>query len=141
MRGKGISYDTGLISNGRNARELFDPEVVKRELRIIRDDLHCNAVRVIGGDPQRLEFAATCAAELGLEVWFSPYPLELTTDELLSLFADCAERAERLRRRGSEVVFVAGAELSLMNHGFLPGDTFDERLDQPLTDRLIACAS
>jgi hypothetical protein len=132
MRGKGISYDTGLISNGRNARELFDPEVVKRELRIIRDDLHCNAVRVIGGDPQRLEFAATCAAELGLEVWFSPYPLELTTDELLSLFADCAERAERLRRRGSEVVFVAGAELSLMNHGFLPGDTFDERLDQLL---------
>jgi hypothetical protein len=100
MRGNGISYDTGFISKGRNARESFDPEVVKRELRIIRDDLHCNAVRVMGGDPERLELAATYAAELGLEVWFSPYPLELTTDELLSLFADCAERAERLRWRG-----------------------------------------
>ena len=129
MRGKGISYDTGFISNGKNAREPFDPEVVMRELQIIRDDLHCNAVRVMGGDPERLELAATCAAELGLEVWFSPYPLELTTDELLWLFADCAERAERLRRRGAEVVFVTGAELSLMNKGFLPGDTLEERLD------------
>jgi hypothetical protein len=130
MRGRGISYDTGFVRNGVNAREPFDPAVAGRELRIIRDDLHCNAVRVMGGDPERLELAARHAAELGLEVWFSPYPLELTTDELLALFADCAERAERLRRRGAEVVFVTGAELSLMNHGFLPGDTLDERLAQ-----------
>jgi hypothetical protein len=129
MRGKGISYDTGFILDGTNAREPFDPEMVERELQIIRDDLHCNTVRVMGGDPERLELAATYAAELGLEVWFSPYPLGLTTDELLSLFADCAERAERLRRRGAEVVFVTGAELSLMNNGFLPGDTLDERLE------------
>ena len=138
MRGKGISYDTGFVSKGGNAREPFDPEVVKRELQIIRDDLHCNAVRVMGGDPGRLELAATYAADLGLQVWFSPYPLELTTDEMLSLFADCAERAERLRRRGAEVVFVTGAELSLMNKGFLPGDTFGERVEL-LNDR-IACA-
>jgi hypothetical protein len=130
MRGKAISYDTGFMLNGRSSREPFDPEVVKRELCIIRDDLHCNAVRVMGGDPERLELAATHAADLGLEVWFSPYPLELTVDELLSLLADCAERAERLRRRGAEVVFVTGAELSLMNKGFLPGDSFDERVEQ-----------
>jgi hypothetical protein len=129
MRARGISYDTGFIVKGRTSREPFDREVVRRELRIIRDDLHCNAVRVMGGDPERLELAATYAADLGLEVWFSPYPLDLTTDELLSLFADCAERAERLRRRGAEVVFVTGAELSLMNRGFLPGDTLDERLE------------
>jgi hypothetical protein len=103
--------------------------VVGRELGVIRDDLHCNAVRITGGDPERLELAATHAADLGLEVWFSPYPLELTTDEMLALFADCAERAERLRQRGAEVVFVAGAELSLMNRGFLPGDTQADRLD------------
>src|SRR4030095_11143775 len=140
MRGKGISYDTGFVSKGRNAREPFDPEVVERELQIIRDDLHCNAVRVMGGDPERLELAATYAADLGLEVWFSLYPLELTTDDLLSLFADCAERAERLRRRGAEVVFVTGAELSLMNKGFLPGDTFGERvelLNEPIRLRAL----
>jgi hypothetical protein len=128
MRAKGISYDTGLVQNGGTNRASFDPEEVERELRIIRDDLHCNAVRVIGGDPERLELAATYAAELGLEVWFSPYPLELTTEEMLALFTDCAVRAERLRQCGGEVVFVTGAELSLMSKGFLPGDSFHERV-------------
>jgi hypothetical protein len=129
VRAKGITYDTGFVREGTISRERFDPEVVKRELRIIRDDLHCNAVRVTGGDPERLELAAAFATDLGLEVWFSPYPLELTTEETLSLFADCAERAERIRRRGGEIVFVTGAELSLMNKGFLPGDSLDARLE------------
>jgi hypothetical protein len=128
LRAKGISYDTGFVYNGAISHECCDSEVIKRELQIIRDDLHCNAVRVIGGDPERLELAATYAAHLGLEVWFSPYPLELTTEEILSLFSDCAARAERLRERGAEIVFVTGAELSLMNQGFLPGGTFDERV-------------
>lgn len=129
MRAKGISYDTGFVHNGVIGHKLFDSELVKREMRVIRDDLHCTAVRVMGGDPERMELAAAHAADLGLEVWFSPYPLELTTGEMLSLFADCAARAERLRRRGAEVVFVAGAELSLMNKGFLPGDGIDERVE------------
>lgn len=128
MRAKGITYDTGFVRDGRNSREHFDPALAERELRIIRDDLHCNAVRVSGGDPDRLELTATLAADLGLEVWFSPYPLELTGEEMLALFADCAERAERLRRRGAEVVFVTGAELTLMNKGFLPGDSLAERV-------------
>lgn len=130
MRARGISYDTGFVHNGTFSRALFDPDMVERELRIIRDDLHCNAVRIIGGDPERLELAASLAADLGLEVWFSPYPLELTVDEMLSLFADCAQRAERIRQRGAEVVFVTGAELSLMDKGFLPGDSLDERVSQ-----------
>lgn len=134
MRGKGISYDTGFVRNGVNAWPDFDPAAVERDLRVIRDELHCTAVRVIGGDPERLELVASRAAELGLEVWFSPYPLEVTTDHLLELFADCAERAERIRRRGAEVVFVAGAEHCLMNPGFVPGDSTDERL-RVLLDR------
>ncbi|MFI5720091.1 hypothetical protein [Nocardia sp. NPDC051750] len=134
MRGKGMTYDTGFIRRGRISRADFDPAVVARELAIIRDDLHCNAVHIVGGDPARLEVAARCAAELGLEVWFSPYPLELTGDEILTLFADCAQRAERLRQTGAEVVFVAGVELTIMNRGFVPGDNVDERLDLLLSD-------
>jgi len=128
MRGKGITYDTGFVVHGANSREHFDPKVVERELRIIRDDLHCTAVRVSGGDPERIELVAGFAVDLGLEVWFSPYPLEATADEMLTLFADCAERAERLRRRGGEIVFVTGAEMSIMNQGFLPGTTVGDRL-------------
>jgi hypothetical protein len=134
MRAKGIAYDTGLVCDGEVSRKSLEPAVVKRELAIIRDDLHCNAVQVIGGDPERLELAAMVAAELGLEVWFSPYPLQLTEDETLSLFTDCARRAERLREAGAEVVFVTGVELTIMNHGFLPGDSLHERLARLLSD-------
>ncbi|MFI7535246.1 hypothetical protein [Streptosporangium sp. NPDC049376] len=128
MRAKGISYDTGFVVNGTIGHRRFAAENVRRDMRAIRDDLNCTAVRVMGGNPERIELAAECAADLGLEVWFSPYPLELTAGEMLSLFADCAERAERLRLRGAEVVFVTGAELCLMNKGFLPGDSIDERV-------------
>ncbi|MFF3869860.1 hypothetical protein [Micromonospora sp. NPDC001898] len=129
MRGKGITYDTGFVDAGESTREPFDPEVVRREMRVIREDLHCTAVRVTGGIPERLEIAARHAADVGLEVWFSPFTCDLTTDELLDVLADCAERAEGLRRRGAEVVLVAGAELTLFTKGFLPGDTLAERLD------------
>jgi hypothetical protein len=44
------------------------------------------------------------------------------------LLARCAERAEALRRRGAEVVFLTGSELSLFTAGFLPGDSLEDRL-------------
>jgi len=129
MRSKGINYDTGFINNaGVNTHESFDPDIVKREMRIIRDDLHCNAVRITGGDVDRLEIAAIHAAAVGLEVWFCPFTCDLTMDELLDFLADCAERAERLRRQGAEVVLLTGSELGLFTKGFLPGETLAERL-------------
>lgn len=128
MRTKGITYDTGFVCAGTTNREPFDPKVVKREMQIIHDDLHCNAVRVTGGYPERLEVAATYAAEAGLEVWFCPFTNDLTREELLKLIADCADRAERLRKRGAEVVFLTGSELSLFTAGFLPGDRLEDRL-------------
>jgi hypothetical protein len=96
-------------------------------MQIIRNDLHCTAVRITGGDPDRLEIAATHAADAGLEVWFCPFTNGLTQDALLDLLADCAARAERLRQRGASVVFLTGSELSLFTDGFLPG-TLEERL-------------
>jgi hypothetical protein len=134
MRAKGMAYETGFVRDGGDSHERFDPELARRELTIIRDDLHCNAVQIVGGDPRRLEVAARAAADLGLEVWFSPYPLDLPADEVLALFADCAERAERLRAAGAEVVFVAGAELSIMVRGFVDGDRLEDRLGRLLTD-------
>ncbi|HVV46482.1 MAG TPA: hypothetical protein VHC72_14815 [Bryobacteraceae bacterium] len=128
MRIRGINYDTGFISQGTTTREPFDPEVVRREMQIIRNDLGCNGVRITGGYAERLEIAAASAAEAGLEVWFCPFTHNLTADEVLALLADCAERAERLRRKGAEIVFLTGSELSLVTNGFLPGDTLPEKL-------------
>ncbi len=133
MRAKGINYDTGFINKGNSSREPFEPTVVARELQIIRDDLHCNAVRVTGGDAERLEVAARLAAEAGLEVWFAPFTCDLSFEQMIDLLADCAGRAERLRQQGAEVVLVLGAEISLLNNGFLPGDTIGERM-QLLSD-------
>lgn len=128
MRGRGITYDTGFFNGITTTHEPFDPGAVGRDLRVIRDGLHCTAVRVTGAFPERLEVAARHAAALGLEVWFSPFTYELGPDALLDLLLDCADRAERLRREGASVVLVTGAELSLFAPGFLPGDTAEARL-------------
>ena len=133
MRARGIGYDTGFSFDGTSRRP-FDDTAVRRELQIIRDDLHCTAVRLFGNEADRLETAARYAADLGLEVWFSPFTYQLGPEEMLDLLADGAERAERIRRRGAEVVFVTGAELSLFNTGFLPGDSLEERT-RPLLQR------
>ncbi len=117
MRAKGITYDTGFTPGGKSSRPHFDTDQVKRELRIIADDLHCDAVRITGGDPERLTVAARYAADAGLETWFSPFPCELTAAHLAPYFADCAARAEAV----GAAVFVTGCELSLFATGLLPG--------------------
>ncbi|MFI6684000.1 hypothetical protein [Streptomyces sp. NPDC050485] len=128
MRGKGVQYDTGTFPSGDSTRKAFDSGAVARDMRVIAHDLGCTAVRITGGDPERLSIAAGHAAAAGLEVWFSPFPCEMTNEEMLPYFADCADRAEALRRSGAEVVLVTGCEISLFAVGYLPGDTFNDRM-------------
>lgn len=128
MRIKGITYDTGFINGGVSTKEQFEPSLVKREMQIIKNDLHCNAVRITGGDANRLETAARSAFEAGLQIWYCPFTCGLTIDELESFLVDCAERAENIRKDGAEVVFLTGSEVSLFNKGFFEGDTLAERL-------------
>ncbi|QKG23146.1 hypothetical protein [Actinomadura verrucosospora] len=128
MRVYGITYDTGFTSAGTTTHEPFDPDLVRREMRIIRDELHCDAVRITGGVQDRLETAARHAADAGLEVWYSPFTNGLTQDELMAFLLDGAERAERIRRSGASVVFLAGSEISLFTDGFLPGGDFEARV-------------
>ena len=128
MRGKGINYDTGFLPGEHDSRPDFDPAVVAAEMRIIARELGCTAVRVSGSRPERISIAAQAAAAEGLEVWFAPFPPELTTAELIGLFRDCADRAEQVRREGARVVLVMGCEVTLFNPGFLPGTYFYDRM-------------
>ncbi|MGK5638540.1 hypothetical protein ACSNOK_09555 [Streptomyces sp. URMC 126] len=128
MRGRGVHYDTGTFPNGDSSRPAFDPRVVAREMRVIADELHCSAVRITGGDPDRIDVAARHAAEAGLEVWYSPFPCEMTNDEMLPYLVDCAERAERLRRDEADVRLVTGCEFSVFARGYLPGDLLKDRI-------------
>jgi hypothetical protein len=96
--------------------------VVQRELQIIASDLHATAVRVTGDDPQRLARAGEYALAAGLDLWFSPVPINLEPGALPGYFARCADEAERLRRaHEGRVVLVLGCEISLWCAGFMPG--------------------
>ncbi|HZE33858.1 MAG TPA: hypothetical protein VE198_20815 [Actinoallomurus sp.] len=64
-----------------STQEPFDPDLVRREVRIIKEGLHRTAVRITGGDPDRLEIAARHVADAGPEVWFCPFIRDLTVDE------------------------------------------------------------
>lgn len=128
MRVFGMNYDTGFVSAGSTTHEPFDPETVRRDLRVIRDELHCDAVRITGGIQDRLETAARFAAEAGLEVWYCPFTNGLDRDELMAFVLDGAERAERLRRTGATVVYLTGSELAMVTDGFLPGRDLAERM-------------
>src|SRR5258708_37497587 len=94
LRARGIGYDTGFSFDGVTRRP-FDHEVVRHELQIIRDDLHCTAVRLFGNDLDRLEFAARHAAHLGLEAWLPPLTYQLGPAEMPHPPAHRAERTER----------------------------------------------
>jgi len=128
MRRKGVLYDVGRVLWG-NWRPVFDPAVVRRELQIIRDDLHCNAVKICGRDLDRLAVAAEAALALDLEVWFSPELWGRKPGATLAYIAAAAEVAERLRSaRPEHLVFSVATESTLFMRGIIAGRTFQRRL-------------
>ncbi len=122
MRAVGVNYDTGVLYDGRTTRRRFASETVRAEFRLIAAELHAPAVRVVGNDLDRLVLAGEAALEAGLELWFSPIPMDLEAEQVIEFLVECAGAAETLRQRG-EVVLVLGSELSVFCRGFVPGET------------------
>ncbi|GAB3949945.1 hypothetical protein GCM10029976_083780 [Kribbella albertanoniae] len=122
MRAVGVTYDTGVLYDGRSTRRRFASGTVRAELRLIAAELHAPAVRVVGNDLDRLVLAGEAALDAGLELWFSPMPMDLEPEQFIEFLAECAAAAEILRKRG-EVVLVLGCELSVFCRGFVPGET------------------
>ncbi len=102
-----------------------------RELEVIKNDLHCSAIRISGTDIDRLRVAAQDALEQGLEVWLSPHLHDKTEQETLEYTLKCAAAAEDLRERWSRLVFILGCELTFVMQGILKGNNFMERLGSP----------
>jgi hypothetical protein len=126
----GTTYFPGPVGDAISTRRAaLDMSVVRRELEIIRDDLHANAVRIVGSDLGRLTTVSEIALGLGLEVWFSPacfgYAPEATTTRLVA----AAEVAATLEAaHPGRVVLVAGSELTLFLPGIVPGRNIPERV-------------
>jgi len=131
MNRKGVIYDVGSVT-GLNWRPVFDPPIVHRELEIIKNDLHCNAVRIRGQDLHRLMVAAQDALEQGLEVWFSPELWNKTPEQTLRYIGKAALAAEPLRKRWpDQLVFSVSSEATLFMQGIVEGRTIHKRMSRP----------
>jgi len=135
---RGVTYDTGIVFAGPGysvpTRPKLDLATAERELQIVRDDLHCNAVRLIGRDVDRLAQVAERALVLGPEVWLSPTLWGRPLDETLRYCVSAAGRAEELRKQHPDrFVLVLGSEVTLFMEGIVPGRDFAERTREAFT--------
>jgi len=83
---------------GHKRRPVFNRSAVRRELRIIPSDLHCNAVRICGLELDRLAAAGHDALAQGLLAWLSPALWDWSPSITLDSIASAASTAEELRR-------------------------------------------
>jgi hypothetical protein len=128
MKYRGVVYDVGLkFSEEGFSVEPFNPDQVAYDMRVIAKDLHANAVRIEGEDIHRLEIATRLAHSIGLTVFFNPWKMNDGIDGTRSYLQDAAKTAERLRKEGVDMVFVAGCEYTIFSKGVFPGESFMER--------------
>ncbi len=128
MRLKGVCYDSGSYM-AFNWRPDFDAAIVRRELEIIKKDLHCNAVKITGSDIGRLTTSSRAALKQGLEVWFSPTVWDKAQDATQALIVKAAREAEKLNQEyPDKVVFVVGGEFTLFIDGIVKGRNVMERM-------------
>lgn len=129
MNRRGVCYDVGRVMMDKNFRPEFEGDTIKHELKIIKEDLHCNVVKIYGKDVKRLMKASEFALNLGLEVWVSPELWDKTPEDTMEYLVGAAVETEKLRLKyEGKVVFIMGTELSLFMNGILNGDNFMERL-------------
>lgn len=128
MKLKGVCYDVGAVM-WFNWRPHFDLKTVGREIEIMKNDLHCNAVRITALDIERLTAASEIALRQGLQVWFSPVKWDKSQEETLAYIVKAAEKAEKLNKDyPDQVVFVIGGELTLFMNGIVEGKNVTERM-------------
>ena len=127
MRLNGINYDVGTRFGGELSRVSWRRSDVRRELRVIREQLRCTTVNLFGTDIARLADAGEIARAAGLGVWLQPRLIDGDHAAVLDQLAAAAGAAERLRRAHGDVVLNVGCELTVFSAGIIPGDRHDER--------------
>lgn len=127
---RGVIYDAGTVfgRGQRPTRRHLDESVMRREVEVIRDELHATHVRVVASDPARLDAVAAAVAEAGLGLWYSPAVFDCDPAETVLRTVEMAGHAEALRRRlGGQITFVAGSEATLFVRGLVPGKRLTDR--------------
>ncbi|MTK13544.1 MAG: abortive infection protein [Clostridiaceae bacterium] len=138
MNRRGVCYDVGRVLMEKHFRPEFDVNIIKRELEIIKEELHCNVVKICGKDIERLMKASEFALNLGLEVWVSPELWDKNPEDTMEYIVEAAVESEKLRlKHEGKVVFVMGTEISLFMNGILKGNNFMERLQSPDFNEIV----
>jgi hypothetical protein len=108
---RGISYFVDGITT----------DALRRDLRVIHEELHCTAVMVIGADDEQLARAAQYALETGLDVWIRPHLPDRPLTDVLQHLERVATAAEHLRARHPDrVTLLVGSEFSHTARGIVP---------------------
>jgi len=129
---RGVNYDVGRVLEGRLTRDTLDRKEMHREIEIIKEDLHCNSIKIQGFEIDRVVSAAEDSLQQGLEVWLAPEMFEESQEKTLDYSIKAAAAAEDLRKRWpGRVVLSIGTELTLFMQGILPGNNLAERLSNP----------
>ncbi|MFF5478221.1 abortive phage infection protein [Streptomyces sp. NPDC012935] len=126
LKHRGVVYTVGA---GETPGTAWSAARMRRDVRVIRDDLHADTIDVTGDGVERLTATAAEAAERGLHVWLQPTLGDVPQREILDSIAQCGRFAERLRRQGASVDFSVGCEFWLFVPGIVPGATVLERVD------------
>lgn len=97
-------------------------DTVQRDLAVIRDDLHCNGVQLIGRDQHSLGQAAELALAQGLDIWIRPSLDNAAPAAVIAHLAQIAALAETLHQQHpGRVTLMVGTEFSLTSRGIVPG--------------------
>ena len=125
---KGVNYDVGSVMGG-NWRPDYNPKTVHRELEIIKNDLHCNALGITGLDIRRLIDTAADALDQGFTVWLTPCLWNKSPAETLDYKIKAAVEANKLIEKWSDrLVFSVGGELTLFMQGIVEGSDVMTRI-------------
>ncbi|MFB6576006.1 abortive infection protein [Streptomyces sp. NPDC056402] len=116
---KGVNFDTD--------REVWRTEYVRQEIAAVKEQLHGNAVLLLGHRLDRLAEAASIAAAHGLFVWFEPRQFDQDAEQTLAFLGSVARAAESLRTRYPCVGLSVGTELTIFMSGLVPGKDYAER--------------
>lgn len=125
---KGINYDIGTrYTPTFITREKLSQQSIKAELHQIKNQLHCNAVRIYGERINYLRYATEVALSYGLQVWFSPRFINASPNVTKRKILQFAAVAQNLFEQNQNVVFIIGNEFTLDMQGLSKGNSYQER--------------
>ena len=142
MKIKGMNYDIGIqfaFGVPESCNNRFNPEQMKTDFAIIKNDLGCNAIRLSGTNVDEMVTGTELVLQAGLDCWVSPHYIDAPIEVVEKETQECAARVEALRQKypDNEVVFMYGCE---MHHfaPFIPGANFAERIQKLGDPKIIA---